>query len=274
MMSLIGIFITIPGEMKKNHNYVVWIQYLGFRYSGWQKQPGQKTLEGMIRKTIRFIRPEMSFKILGAGRTDAKVSALKMAFQLFSKDGPIENIPVFLDNLNNNLPSDIRALEMFSAQEDFNIIQDAKIKEYQYLFSFGAKNHPFCAPFMANFPHPLDLSKMKEAAGLFKGTHSFHNFTARIQPNTKVSRTVEECVIKENSEITASFFPEESYVLHVKGSGFMRYQIRMMMGALVLVGKGDMEESTLQRALLANEKITLPFIAPGSGLSLRNIEFK
>jgi len=269
------IFMDFTRTMKrKKYAYLVWVQYLGFRYSGWQKQPGQKTLEGMLLKTLKFIDPGKQYKILGAGRTDAKVSAIKMAFQLLTPVAPIEDLPAFVDDFNKNLPSDIRILEVQLADPEQNIIQSAKVKEYIYIFSFGSKNHPFCAPFMANFLEELDLPLMKRAAKIFEGTHNFQNFTARIQPNTKVTRTIDHCEILENNEFTANFFPEKSYFLSVKGAGFMRYQIRMMMGALVLLGKGELEFQTLQKALSANDKLLIPYVAPGSGLFLRKMEFK
>jgi tRNA pseudouridine38-40 synthase len=163
---------------------------------------------------------------------------------------------------------------MKEANPEQNIIQNAKIKEYGYIFSFGTKNHPFCAPFMANFLNELDLPLMMSAAKMFEGIHNFQNFTARIQPNTKVIRTIDHCEIIENKELTANFFPKESYLLSVKGAGFMRYQIRMMMGALVLLGKGELEWDQLEKALNSNEKILIPYVAPGSGLFLKSMEFK
>ncbi len=259
---------------RKKYAYLVWVQYLGFRYSGWQKQPGQKTLEGMLLKTLKFIDPGKQYKILGAGRTDAKVSALKMAFQLLTPVAPIEDLPAFMHDFNKNLPSDIRILEIQEANPEQNIIQNAKIKEYVYIFSFGTKNHPFCAPFMANFQDDLDLPLMMRAAKIFEGTHNFQNFTARIQPNTKVLRTIYHCEIVENKEFTANFFPKKSYSLSVKGAGFMRYQIRMMMGALVLLGKGELELSALQKALNTDDKMLIPYVAPGSGLFLKNMKFQ
>lgn len=258
--------------VKGKYTYVVWVQYLGFRYSGWQRQPGQKTIEGMIRKTLKFIRPGETFKILGASRTDARVSAFKMAFQLITSEELNGRMAVFMGELNENLPPDIRILQIEEGREGLNIIKDANKKEYVYFFSFGPKNHPFCAPFMANFQGDLDLDLMKETALLFEGAHYFHNFTAQLQVGKKVFRKVAFCRITENEELSASFFPEKSYVLTVRGDGFMRYQIRMMMGALVLVGKGEVDPGLIERALLKEEEIRIPFIAPSSGLFLKNLE--
>lgn len=257
---------------KQRFYYVINLQYLGFRFSGWQKQPQQKTIEGMLSKTLKFILPGTKFKILGAGRTDSKVSALDAAFELFLDDKPIVDLTVFLELFNRNLPSDIRALGIKPVDESYNIIKDPKSKEYVYLFSFGEKNHPFCAPFIANILEDLDLESMKTAANLFVGSHNFATYAVIGQKNRSRVRTIEICEIQENNILKANFFPHLSYALHVKGKGFMRYQIRMMMGALIQLGKGELTINDIQTSLTAESKLQLTYVAPGSGLLLNRLE--
>ena len=81
--------------------YLIHIQYLGFRYHGWLKQPGLKTIEFMIEKTAGFILKHTRFKILGTSRTDAKVSANHSAFELFVND-PLDTHQLLKD-FNQNL---------------------------------------------------------------------------------------------------------------------------------------------------------------------------
>ena len=258
----------------KKHYYLLRLQYLGFRYSGWQKQPGQRTIEGMLAKTLKFILPERKFKILGAGRTDAKVSACDAAFELFLDGAPIGDHVGFLELFNTNLPPDIRIMEMSETTDDFNVIQQAGSKEYVYLFSHGAKNHPFCAPFLCNVIEELNMDLMYRAAPLFRGTHDFSLYTARLQENTKVIRTITSAQIKVNHLLEANFFPKKSYAFIVQGEGFMRYQVRMMMGALIQLGKGAFTMEQLERSLTGDKDIRLDYIAPGSGLFLNKLEFK
>lgn len=258
---------------KKRFYYIVRLQYLGFRFSGWQKQPGQLTIEGMLTKTLKFILPDVRFKILGAGRTDAKVSSLDGAFELFVMEKELPELKEFVNLFNENLPSDIRVMKIQRTTENFNIIQQSKIKEYRYLFSFGSKNHPFCAPFLTNVLHELDLELMKQATELFVGEHDFSSYTARLQENTQVIRSLVTCEIIPNTLLEANFFPKESYALVVKGEGFMRYQIRMMMGALFQVGKGELSLDTIKESLQPNSNIVLTTVAPGSGLLLNTLSF-
>ena len=73
--------------------------------------------------------------------------------------------------------------------------------------------------------------------------------------------------------LTANFFPEQSYVLRIKGKGFMRYQIRMIMGALVQLGKGELSLDGIRASLLSDADMVLKTIAPGSGLILNELTF-
>lgn len=233
-----------------------------------------KTVEGLIKKTLKFVLPERTFKILGSSRTDAMVSANLAAFELFLNDEPLEDLQEFLELFNKNLPPDIRALEISEVTSDFNIIQHPKQKEYLYLFSFGSKNHPFCAPLMANFQDDLDLGKMKDAARLFEGEHDFRNYTVDPSEKTISIRTVLKSEILKNDHYSASFFPEESFVFRVKGSGFLRYQIRLMMGTLIQVGKGEIDLQTIKESLLTGNNTQITYIAPASGLILNRIDFE
>ncbi|SHI88763.1 tRNA pseudouridine synthase A [Pseudozobellia thermophila] len=254
--------------------YLVRVQYLGFRYSGWQNQPGQKTIESMLVKTLKFVLPDKKFKVLGAGRTDAKVSALDMTFELFIEDVPLAEPDVFLTTLNLNLPPDIRALDVRQVDGAFNIIKDAKLKEYVYLFSCGEKNHPFAAPFLANIIAPLDIKAMKNAARLFEGTHDFSSYTARLREGTQTLRTVASCELRDNELLQANFFPEKSYALYISAAGFMRYQVRMIMGALILLGKGELSFGDLEKSLQGDGGIKLTYVAPASGLFLNQLNFQ
>ncbi len=258
---------------KRRFYYLIRLQYLGFRFSGWQKQPGQKTIEQMLLKTLKFVLPNQKIKILGAGRTDAKVSALDGAFELFT-EYRVHQLAPFIDVLNKNLPPDIRVTQIRETDKTFNIIQNSKYKEYVYLFAFGVKSHPFSAPFVTTILDQLDLELMQEATKLFEGEHNFSAYTARIQKNTQSVRTIDSCLIRRNELLKANFFPDESYALHVTGKGFMRYQVRMIMGALIQLGKGALTLTDIENSLKADSTIQLTYVAPGSGLLLNSLEFE
>ena len=258
--------------MNLNNYYLIEIQFLGYRFHGWQKQPKLKTVHLMIDRTINYVLELNKFKTLGTGRTDAMVSANQTAFELFTEK-PITNLEFFLGLVNTNLPQDIRALTIKEVTKEFNVINHSKIKEYKYLFSEGTKNHPYSAPFITTFLDSLNIDFMKEGAMLFEGQHNFKSYCYK--PNEKgiFEREIECCQISDNTTLKANFFPEKSYELTVRGKGFMRNQIRLMMGVLVELGRGEVSLDYIKESLTTyNPKIN--YIAPASGLMLNKVDFK
>ena len=259
--------------MKGRYFYLIRIQYLGFRFHGWAKQPEVKTVHGMVDRTLAFVLGDRKFKTMGTSRTDAKVSALDHAFELFLED-PIEDEVEFFRQVNINLPPDIKAVEIKEVDKTFNIIQSPRTKEYSYLFAFGEKPHPFSAPFMTTLPEQLDLELMKEGALLFEGTHDFKAYCKRPKEDTLTTREILFSRIEVNEEFSASFFPTNSYVYRVKAYGFLRHQIRMMIGQLLLLGKGETTLEEIRLSLKGEHTKEIFFVAPGSGLILSKVEYE
>ena len=258
----------------KRFFYLIKIQYLGYRFHGWQKQPDVKTVHLMIDRTLKYILKDVRFKTLGAGRTDAMVSANEAALELFIYNEPIINFDEFLELFNHNLPQDIRALSISEVDKDFNIIQDSKVKEYHYVFSEGRKNHPFCAPILSTILQPLDVEIMKEGAKLFEGTHNFKTYCYKATNKGEYLRTIETSEIVDNNIYTANFFPETSYVFRIKGKGFMRNQIRLMFGCLIKLGRGEVTLDYIRGTLKEHSGEVMDYIAPASGLILHSVNFK
>jgi tRNA pseudouridine38-40 synthase len=260
--------------MKYQFTYLIEVQFLGFRFHGWQKQLDVKTVHDMIDKTLSFVfGNDQKYKTLGVGRTDAKVSASNYGFQLFV-DFEIET-KEFLESFNLNTTADIKALSIEKVTSTFNIINSSKIKEYHYYFSFGEKPHPFSAPFLVGINQELDLELMKKGAFLFEGAHYFHKYCTKPSATTIFKRTIDSCEIVENTILQANFFPTKSYVLKVKGKGFLRYQIRLMMGTLFELGKGTIDLEFIENSLkVDNDRKFLRAIAPASGLQLYDVEFE
>jgi len=255
----------------KRHFYLIKIQYLGFRYHGWQKQPNVLTVEHMISRTLAYVLEHKNFKILASGRTDAKVSANVAYMELFLEDEAL-NLDTFLELFNRNLPPDVRGLEISEVNKEFNIISAPKLKEYVYLFSFGAKNHPFAAPYITCVQEVLNLVKMQEAAKLFEGEHDFITYAYKPTAETKTQGSITLCEIVPNTLFTANFFPAESFLLRVTGKGFKRHQIRLMMGVLFDVGVGKFDISFVKETLTPGNSVKLEHIAQASGLILNDVQ--
>ena len=208
---------------------------------------------------------------MGASRTDARVSAEEFYLQLFTSQQV--DIEVLLKEINLNLSTDIRALSVKEVDRNFRIINDNKIKEYIYVFAFGEKFHPFCAPILGNIQGNLDIERMKKAASIFVGEHNFLHFTHKPSADKQLIRSIDLCEILDNNLYTANFFPEKSYYLKVIGKGFLRHQIRRTMGALIQIGNGALTEEQLIYTLEGHPDALKPFTAPGAGLILKGSAF-
>jgi len=115
---------------------------------------------------------------------------------------------------------------------------------------------------------------MKIGAKLFEGEHYFHKYCTKPSVNTIFKREILKCEISDNDIYTANFFPKRSYVLRVRGKGFLRYQIRFMMGILFQLGKGEVTLDFIEQSILENnDQKPLRYIAPSSGLQLYDINF-
>lgn len=257
--------------MKYSYSYLLKIQFLGFRFSGWQKQVNAKTIHELVDKSLSYVLVNQEYKTIGMSRTDAKVSAKCYFIHLFVHEKFEED--QFANDLNFNFPQDIRLLEVHEIPTSFDLISAAKLKTYHYYFSKGDKVHPYASPFLHGVIDDLDIELMKEGAQLFEGKHNFRSFCTKPSEHTKVIRTVDYCRITPNTEFTASFFPKQSYVLEVRAAGFLRYQIRLMMATLIELGKGNIDLDFIRKALANGDSDRpLPFIAPASGLHVEDIQ--
>jgi tRNA pseudouridine38-40 synthase len=252
--------------------YLIHIQYLGFRFHGWAKQPNVKTVHQFIDKTLPFVLGHKNFKTLGSSRTDAMVSANHAVFELFIDEAL--DIEYFFREFNRNLPSDIRIIKIEETDADFNVIQSPKIKEYIYLFAFGEKCHPFAASMLASFMENLDIDVMIEGARHFQGRHNFKKYCTKPSDKIVFEREVEMSFIEENKIFNANFFPERSWVYHIHAKGFMRNQIRLMMGQLLRLGRHEITLRDIQYSLTNPDDIPMDYIAPPSGLILNKINFE
>ena len=121
----------------------------------------------------------------------------------------------------------------------------------------------------------LNVDVMVKAAKLFEGEHYFHKYCTKPSEKTIFKRVIDSCEIVENTILTASFFPETSYILKVRGKGFLRYQIRLMMATIFEVGKGNLDLDFIEASLKEdNDRKYMRNNAPSSGLQLYDIELE
>ena len=223
------------------------VKYKGTRFAGWAKQVDGITIQGEIEKCLsQVLNGEVT--IFASGRTDAGVHALGQTFH-FDSDNIKYDESEFMYRLNMMLPADIQILSMTYLKDnpDFHARFSAVSKEYQYRLSLNAKN-PFrydrCWMLQTN---NFDMNLFFEALNKFVGKHNFKNFTSK--------EGDEKNYIREIYSIDTDYDDDnEEIVVTLKGNGFMRYQIRYMLGVAVAIAIGKENLSYIDEKLDSERK--------------------
>ncbi|MFT6069390.1 MAG: tRNA pseudouridine38-40 synthase [Bacteriovoracaceae bacterium] len=252
------------------NTYKLKIQYIGTSYCGWQIQPSDKTIQGSLNKVLSKISKSEDIVTLGSGRTDSGVHALG---QIVKVTMPLEiGNEELLKALNSLLPQDIRVLEVKKVEESFHPIQQAKSKDYSYLFSTSRSLSVFHKPYVAEAPAGLEIKSMQKACDLFVGEHDFKDFQC---VGTEVSSTVREifsCKLEPYLDSWGPFPKEENlYMLSVNGNGFLKQMVRLIVGTLWSVGQGKVSLDDLKSSLSSPRGQKLGIVAPPNGLYLKEV---
>ena len=245
--------------------YKAIVQYDGTAYYGWQKQApeDQVGISEVIEKVLSTILNKSTI-IHGSGRTDKGVHANHQLFH-FDVENRIKDLKKFVHGVNCLLPKDIYVLKITKTSDDFHARYSVKDKTYLYAIVSGMYS-PFDANNAYQLNSELDVTAMRKAAKLFLGKHSFVNYTTKDEDEQNFVREIYSVKItKEDYDIG----------IIVRGSGFMRYMVRFMVGALIQIGLGKIKEDYIKN-LLENTTVRsiCQYKAEPQGLYLFDISYK
>ncbi len=253
--------------------YKLKIKYKGQRYQGWQKQPhSELTIQGQLEKALSKIVKSNDVHTIGSGRTDSGVHALAQVARIqipFS----IESSSL-LKAINSHLPDDIECITCEDSNEDFHPVFGAKDKTYRYIFSLGKRRDALAGDMVTYLSRSLDIEKMKVACGEFIGEHDFADFYTT---GTEVSSTVRrifDCSLEKSSGsgFLKDIYPEY-FVFEVKGSGFLKQMVRLMVATIWNIGEGKVGLDELRVALSSPTGRKLAPVAPPQGLYLCEVTY-
>lgn len=242
----------------------ITVAYDGTCYHGWQVQPGLATIQSELERVVSEIdsRP---VQVAGSGRTDAGVHAIGQvaAFDLANRI-PCPNLR---KAMNRILPPDIRILDVSEASPDFHPRYQAVAKTYEYRIFRAEVCPPMRRLYCYHYPYPLDETAMSAAARLIEGEHDFPAFAASDQRDelgrSKV-RTIFSSTLRRE---------EDDLVYRVRGSGFLKHMVRIIVGTLIETGKGNLDIAAwLARLDPAFAGVAGP-AAPARGLCLVSVEY-
>jgi len=240
-------------------HYKLEFSYIGTNYFGYAKQPNKLTIQGIIEDLLTNL---FSDKIIihASGRTDKGVHALIQVADFYSDK--IINTRNIVSYLNNNLNNDIKILNCEIVDDKFSSRFSVKSKTYAYLISDKKVNI-----FLSQYVYVnelLDINKIQNAIKLFKGSHNFQNFTSKKEDEWNFIRTIYNVKVKKDKDYFELIF---------KGNGFMKYMVRKMVGTLIEIGIGKIDESFIQEQFNSNKRNIVNYTAPSFALFLKEIRY-
>lgn len=247
-------------------NLLMKVAYDGTDFSGWQIQPRQVTIQGLLVSTLEEICGE-KITVYGAGRTDAGVHAEEQAANVrLASRIPCSNL---VKALNDHLPGSIRILSIQEAAEDFHARYDACSKTYRYRIFRGRICPPWLCRYVFHFPYPLQEEAMQEAAKYFEGTRNFRSFTAadgsEHPDESSFIRTVFSSQLQRQAD---------ELVYTVAGNGFLYHMVRNIVGTLLEVGSGRISPRQIPEILSACHRTAAGPTASARGLHLIRVTYQ
>ena len=242
-------------------NIQLTIAYDGSGYHGWQIQPGQKTIQGVLGEAIRSLTG-CDVQVTGASRTDAGVSALGQV-GVVQIDSPIPTTNM-AKAITDRLPDDIAVTEAVEAAQGFDVIGSVKSKLYRYTIFTGSVRPVLKIRQCWHLGRKTDTSAMNKAAKRLIGKKDFKSFASAADKRETSVRTIFNCEAKVEGD---------GVYIDVEGDGFLYNMVRNIVGTLVEVGLGRIEPEKIKEILEAKDRTAAGPIAPAQGLCLMWIKY-
>ncbi|KAK4324912.1 hypothetical protein Pmani_004473 [Petrolisthes manimaculis] len=252
---------------RKRRKFALLLSYSGKGYLGMQRNPGYRTIEDDLLTALLHADlmteegctcPQM-FNFQRAARTDKGVSAARQVVSVRLPD----DIPNMVEAINKHLCSQIRVMAVRRTTKTFNCKSWCDSRTYSYMcptFAFAPSEEMTNEKYRIS---PESLNKLRTTLKLYKGTHNFHNFTARKKAqDASANRYIMDIDCGQPFERDGL----EWIIIKIKGQSFMLHQIRKMVGLAMAVVRGLTSEDVISRAW-RKERLDVP-IAPGLGLVL------
>ncbi len=232
------------------------VEYDGTDFAGFQLQLRARTVQGELEAALGTLSGGCRVRVDAAGRTDTGVHATGQVIA-FSWPGrlTVTELGRALDAL---LPADVAVRDLRRAPVGFHPRYAARYRDYRYTVWNGPRS-PLRERFALGVRVPLDTAAMARAGSVLEGRHDFSAFGAA---DRQPVRTLHRVRVRRDGPLVT---------IDVRGDAFLRHMVRRIAAALLLVGRGEVEESAVAAALASRTPAFNGAVAPAKGLCLRRV---
>jgi tRNA pseudouridine38-40 synthase len=241
------------------HNIRLDLEYDGTDFSGWQRQPRARTVQGVLEAAVATVyrRPGT---VWGCARTDAGVHATGYVANFHAEtEFPLGRLPVAL---NGCLPDDVAVRHAEEVPPDFHARFSARARRYRYLIA--TEPTAVWRHFAYRCRHELDVAAMAAAGVHLLGEHDFTSFTAVTNEADPVCRLAEARVEAHGPRIEVT----------VESNRFLYHMVRVIAGTLMEVGKGRIAPERVAEILRTRNRRAAGPTAPALGLTLVSVRYE
>lgn len=237
------------------------LEYAGTRYRGWQVQKNARSVAGELMRAVREVAGREAGELYGSGRTDAGVHALHQVAHL---DLETRLEPEALARgLNDALPPDVNVLAASRVGHRFHARHAAVARSY--LYQVSRRRTAFAKPYVWWVRDRLDVARLERAASRLEGLHDFGSFVAA-EPGAGSTRVrLERAQVAEAGELV---------LIRLRASHFLWKMVRRLVGVLVEIGRGGLDEAEIGRLLREASETPAELTAPPSGLFLERVFYE
>ena len=241
--------------------YLITFSYDGTNFSGYQRQHGLRTIQEEMEKALTKINNNSEVKLVSSGRTDGKVHAIcqKAHVDLLIRIKPYN----LMRAMNSNLPDDIYVLKTEIVDDNFHARYSVKEKEYKYYLNMGIYS-PIDRNYIYQYCKKLDVDYINKAIKYFLGTHNFKSFTPNKDKRNNYVRTISYVNVDVTNDILCFTF---------RGNGFLKYQVRNIVGYLIRVGEHKKDYLDIPKILEGEDRRLASITAHPEGLYLTDVEY-
>lgn len=243
-------------------NYRLTLCYDGTRWKGWQKQGNtEQTIQGKLEALLSRLL-EQPVEVAGSGRTDAGTHARMQVASFRAKTNWSDQ--AFLAALRQYLPADIGAISLERVEPRFHARLSCTGKTYVYRIWNSDQPNVFERNYLYRICEPLDVPAMRLAADDLCGTHDYRAFCSLKRFKKSTVRRVESIVIEELG-------PELRFT--VSGDGFLYHMVRILVGTLLEVGRGNLRPEDMADILASQDRSRAGETVPACGLCLTEVRY-